>query len=94
MRVWSQHFTKHHRWMADSCRTFQAASKVCLSQRGNINASIAELHRCAKVLPLAIFVYAPYQFPLDHPDFEPVWKTAADYDLSTLHTFTVMPPCS
>jgi len=42
---------------------------------------------------LAVFVYAPYQFPLDHPDLEPVWKAAADYDLSiALHTFTVMPP--
>ncbi len=40
-----------------------------------------------------MFVYAPYQFPLDHPDLEPIWQAAADNDLSiALHTFTVMPP--
>ena len=41
----------------------------------------------------AYFVYAPYQFPLDHPDLEPIWQAAADNDLAiALHTFTVMPP--
>jgi predicted TIM-barrel fold metal-dependent hydrolase len=31
--------------------------------------------------------------PLDHPDLEPVWAAAQEYDLTiSLHTFTVMPP--
>jgi predicted TIM-barrel fold metal-dependent hydrolase len=31
--------------------------------------------------------------PLDHPDLEPVWAAAQEFDLAvTLHTFTVMPP--
>jgi predicted TIM-barrel fold metal-dependent hydrolase len=38
-------------------------------------------------------VYAPAGMPLDHPDIEPVWAAAQDYDLAVaLHTFTVMPP--
>jgi predicted TIM-barrel fold metal-dependent hydrolase len=31
--------------------------------------------------------------PLDHPDLEPIWAAAAEFDLAVaLHTFTVMPP--
>jgi predicted TIM-barrel fold metal-dependent hydrolase len=60
----------------------------------DVKTSLAELRRAAKESwPLALFVYAPYQFPLDHPDLEPVWQSAAEYDLAiALHTFTVMPP--
>jgi len=88
-------YQAYHRWMADYCSAFPSRLKgVILIQARDIKASLAELHRCAKESwPLAIFVYAPYQFPLDHPDLEPIWQAAADYDLSiALHTFTVIPP--
>jgi uncharacterized protein len=88
-------YQAYHRWMADYCAAFPSRLKgvIAIAAR-NIASSIEELQRCAKEdWPLAVFVYAPYQFPLDHPDLEPVWKAAADYDLSiALHTFTVMPP--
>ena len=88
-------YQAYHRWMGDYCSASPSRLKgVILIQARDIKASLAELHRCAKESwPLAIFVYAPYQFPLDHPDLEPIWQAAADYDLSiALHTFTVMPP--
>ena len=88
-------YEAYHRWTADYCSAFPSRLKgVILIAVRDIGKSLAELHRCAKeTWPLAVFVYAPYQFPLDHPDLEPVWKAAADYDLSiALHTFTVMPP--
>ncbi len=88
-------YESYHRWMADYCSSFPSRLKgVILVSARDLKASVAEIHRCAKESwPLAVFVYAPYQFPLDHPDLEPVWKTAADYHLSVvLHTFTVMPP--
>ena len=88
-------YQAYHRWMADYCSAFPSRLKgVILIQARDIKASLAELHRCAKESwPLAIFVYALYQFFLDHPDLEPIWQAAADYDLSiALHTFTVMPP--
>ena len=88
-------YEAYHRWMADYCSAFPSRLKgVILISVRDIEKSLTELHRCAKESwPLAIFVYAPYQFPLDHPSLEPVWKAAADYDLSVaLHTFTVMPP--
>jgi len=88
-------YEAYHRWMADYCAAFSSRLKgvIAIAAR-NVDTSLAELRRCAKEdWPLAVFVYAPYQFPLDHPDLEPIWRAAADYDLSiALHTFTVMPP--
>jgi len=88
-------YQAYHRWMADYCGAFPRRLKgvIAVAAR-DIAGSLKELHRAAKEdWPLAVFVYAPYQFPLDHPDLEPVWKAAADHDLSiALHTFTVMPP--
>lgn len=85
----------YHRWMAQYCGTFPSRLKgVVLVSARDVKNSVAELKRCARESwPLAVFVYAPYQFPLDHPDLEPVWKAAAEHDLAiALHTFTVMPP--
>src|ERR1043166_6240046 len=87
--VESAFYEAYHRWMADYCAAFPDRLKgVILVSARDVETSLAELHRAAKESwPLAIFVYAPFQFPLDHPDLEPVWKTAADYDLSiALHT--------
>jgi predicted TIM-barrel fold metal-dependent hydrolase len=88
-------YEAYHRWMAEYCSAFPDRLKgVILVSARAVKTSVAELNRAAKESwPLAVFVYAPYQFPLDHPDLEPVWKAAADHDLSiALHTFTVMPP--
>ena len=88
-------YEAYHRWMADYCAAFPDRLKgVIVVAARDVKSSLAELQRAAKESwPLAVFVYAPYQFPLDHPDLEPIWKTAADNDLSiALHTFTVMPP--
>ena len=88
-------YEAYHRWISDYCAAFPSRLKgvICVAAR-SVETSLAELHRAAKQSwPLAVFVYAPYQFPLDHPDLEPIWKAAADYDLAiALHTFTVMPP--
>ena len=88
-------YEAYHRWMAGYCAAFPSRLKgVILVSARDVQTSVAELNRCAQdSWPLAVFVYAPYQFPLDHPDLEPVWRAAADHDLSiALHTFTVMPP--
>jgi predicted TIM-barrel fold metal-dependent hydrolase len=88
-------YEAYHRWMAHYCLAFPGRLKgVVLACARDVQTSVLEINRCAKEpWPLAVFVYAPYQFPLDHPDLEPIWKAAADHDLSiALHTFTVMPP--
>jgi predicted TIM-barrel fold metal-dependent hydrolase len=88
-------YQAYHRWMADYCAPFPGRLKgVILAAARDVHASVAEIERAAnESWPLAVFVYAPHQFPLDHPDLEPIWKAAADHDLAiALHTFTVMPP--
>ena len=88
-------YQAYHRWMADYCAPFPSRLKgVILASARDVKTSVAEIERAAReAWPLAVFVYAPYQFPLDHPDLEPILKAAADHDLAiALHTFTVMPP--
>jgi predicted TIM-barrel fold metal-dependent hydrolase len=88
-------YEAYHRWMANYCAAFPNRLKgVILAAARDVKTAVAEIARAAKeAWPLAVFVYAPYQFPLDHPDLEPIWKAAADNDLAVaLHTFTVMPP--
>ena len=60
----------------------------------DVEAAVSEIDRWGKSRwPMAVFVYAPYGTPLDHPDLEPIWAAAAQNDLSILlHTFTVAPP--
>ena len=88
-------FRAYNRWMADYCGAYpERLGGVILLSGRDVEGGLRELHRCANERwAWGIFVYAPYGKPLDHPDFEPYWAAAQDYDLSVvLHTFTVMPP--
>jgi predicted TIM-barrel fold metal-dependent hydrolase len=88
-------YRAYHRWMEAYCGQFpDRLGGVILACGRDVKSAVEEIKRWGKsrwawgVLP-----YAPYGMPLDHPDFEPVWAAAAEYDLAiTLHTFTVMPP--
>ena len=88
-------YEAYHRWMADYCAVFPERLKgVILVCARDVKTSLAELRRAAKESwPLALFVYAPYQFPLDHPDLESIWAACADEGLCvTHHSFTWTPP--
>jgi predicted TIM-barrel fold metal-dependent hydrolase len=81
--------------MADYCSTYpDRLGGVVLVSARNIEASVAEIRRCAdQHWAWAIFPYVPAGMPLDHPDLEPLWAAAAEYNFSiVLHTFTAMPP--
>ena len=88
-------YRAYHRWMEEYCAAYpQRLGGVILASGRDVAGSVQEIKRWGKsrwawgVLP-----YAPYGMPLDHPDLEPVWAAAAEFDLSiALHTFTVMPP--
>lgn len=88
-------YRAYHRWMDDYCKKYpgRLGSVMLLSAR-DPEGSVAEIKKWGKShWAWGILVYAPAGSPLDHPDIEPIWKAAADHDLSiTLHTFTVMPP--
>ncbi len=88
-------FRAYNRWMRDYCGAYphRLGGVIIVSGR-DTQAGLDEIERCKnESWPWGLFVYAPYGKPLDHPDFEPYWAAAQDYDLSVvLHTFTVMPP--
>ena len=67
--------------MADYCAAFPDRLKgVVVVAARDVKTSLARDSSAQRKesWPLAVFVYAPYQFPLDHPDLEPIWKAAAD----------------
>jgi hypothetical protein len=65
-------YRAYHRWMADYCATFPHRLKgVILVGCRDLSTSLKELEHCAKEdWPLAVYVLAPTEFPLDHPDLE------------------------
>jgi predicted TIM-barrel fold metal-dependent hydrolase len=88
-------YRAYHDWMKDYCGAFpDRLFGVVLVSGRNVDAGLAELARCARERwPLAVLCYAPHGMPLDHPDLEPYWAAAQEYELSlVLHTFTAMPP--
>ena len=88
-------YRAYHRWMDDYCGAYpDRITGVILVSARDVESGVKEMAHWAKARwPLGVFVYAPYGTPLDHPDLEPVWAAAQEYDLSVvLHTFTVMPP--
>jgi predicted TIM-barrel fold metal-dependent hydrolase len=88
-------YQAYHRWMEAYCAPYpDRLGGVILCCARDVAGSVAEIEKWGKsAWAWGILVYAPYGSPLDHPDIEPIWKAAADHDLSiTLHTFTVMPP--
>jgi predicted TIM-barrel fold metal-dependent hydrolase len=89
-------YEAYHRWMADYCGSFLDRLRgVVLCSARDVDTAIREIERCGNMdWPLGIFVYAPYGgVSIDHPALEPIWASAATYDLAVvLHTFTVAPP--
>jgi predicted TIM-barrel fold metal-dependent hydrolase len=88
-------YRAYHRWVADYCSAFPDRLKaVIVVGCRDISGSLQELERCAQQdWPLAVFVLAPTEFPIDHPDLEPIWAACDRYNLAVaLHTFSGKPP--
>lgn len=88
-------YSAYHQWMEDYCRPFpDRLTGVILCSGRDVEAAVSEINRWGKSRwPMAVFPYAPFGTPLDHPDLEPIWAAAAEHDLSiVLHTFTAAPP--
>ena len=85
----------YHRYIGDFCKAYPGRlyAAAVVSAR-NIEWSVEELKRVGKeAWPAAVFPSVPPGMPLDDPELDPLWKAAADNDLTIgLHTFTVLPP--
>ncbi|PKB83431.1 MAG: hypothetical protein BZY88_01950 [SAR202 cluster bacterium Io17-Chloro-G9] len=91
----SSMYAAYHEWMADYCGQFpDRLTGVILCSCRDVESAVSEIKRWGKSRwAMAVFAYAPFGKPLDHPDLEPIWAAAAEHDLSVvLHTFTVAPP--
>jgi len=88
-------YRAYHHWMEDYCSAYpERLGGVILACARDIPGSLEEVKRWGQSRwAWGVMVYAPHGMPLDHPDLEPVWAAAQEFDLAvTLHTFTVMPP--
>ena len=88
-------YRAYHRWMNDYCSGYPERLGAALLVSGrDVAGSVEEIRRWGKSRwAWGILPYAPYGMQLDHPDLEPLWAAAQEYDLVVaLHTFTAMPP--
>jgi predicted TIM-barrel fold metal-dependent hydrolase len=88
-------YRTYHRWMQAYCGAYpERLGGVILACGRDVQAAVEEIRLWGKSRwAWGLMLYAPYGMPIDHPDFEPIWAEAAEYDLAVvLHTFTVMPP--
>lgn len=59
-------------------------SIVCTAR--DIEGSVEEIRRWGqKPWAVAIQPFLPLDYPIDHPDLDPIWKAASDYNLTVVH---------
>jgi len=88
-------YRAYNRWMNDYCSAYpDRLGGVALISARDIPGSVEEIKRWSKSRwAWGIEVYAPYGMPLDHPDLEPVWAAAQEYDyVVALHVYAASPP--
>jgi uncharacterized protein len=76
-----------HRFLDNFCGRDPHRLKSCLlvSPR-SVEASVAEIHRWGpEPWAVAIHPQLPVDYPLDHPDLNPVWAAAQDEGLAVIH---------
>ncbi len=76
-----------HRFLHDFCGHDPHRLKTCLLvSPESIEASVAEIHQWGRE-PWAVAVHPqlPLDYPLDHPDMNPIWEAAQDEGLAVVH---------
>jgi predicted TIM-barrel fold metal-dependent hydrolase len=77
----------NHRYLHDFCSVSpqRLKSLIVVSSRC-IGESMQEIKRWARE-PWAVGIqpYFPLDYPLDHPDMNPIWEAAAEYNLTVVH---------
>ncbi|HZT08568.1 MAG TPA: amidohydrolase family protein [Chloroflexota bacterium] len=76
-----------HRYLNDFCGADPHRLKTCLTVTPkSLDASIAEVRRWGREpWCVAIYPQLPLDYPLDHPDLNPLWAAAADEGLAVIH---------
>ena len=68
-------YSAYHHWMEDYCGPFpDRLTGVILCSGRDVEAAVSEIRQWGTSRwAMAVFAYAPYGQPLDHPDLEPIW---------------------
>jgi predicted TIM-barrel fold metal-dependent hydrolase len=76
-----------HRWLADLCaKAPKRLKSLVVATSRSVSDSVAEIHRCAREGWVAgVQPYTPLDFPIDHPDLEPIFAAAAQENLPIVH---------
>ncbi|HEX2064826.1 MAG TPA: amidohydrolase family protein [Acidimicrobiales bacterium] len=76
-----------HRYMADFCGPFPGRLRGVLVASGQaVDDAVGEIRRWGTSLwPAAVMPLLAEGVPVDHPELEPVWAAAADFDLPIVH---------
>jgi len=85
----------YHRHMADFCGQYptRLKSMVVASSRA-VDEAVREIREWGKSnWAVAVMPLLAKDFPADHPDLDPIWQVAQEYDLPIAnHSFTWNPP--
>ena len=76
-----------HRFLDDTCRQYpdRLKSMIIVTPR-DIEASVGEIKAWAdSSWAQAIYPSLPLDYPIDHPDLEPIWAAADDAGLAVVH---------
>lgn len=76
-----------HRFLDDFCKPYpdRLKSLIVVSAR-NVQASVAEIKRWKDARwAVGVQPYMPLDYPIDHPDLDPIWKAASEAGLTLTH---------
>jgi len=76
-----------HRYLNDFCGAYPHRLKTCLTVTPrSVEESVAEIKRWGREpWAAAIFPQFPLDYPIDHPEMNPIWTAAAEEGLAVIH---------
>jgi predicted TIM-barrel fold metal-dependent hydrolase len=77
----------YHRHMADFCGQFPDRLKGMIVASGRaVDEAVREIHHWGtSKWAVAVKPFLNGDMPVDHPDLEPIWRAAQEYDLAVVH---------
>ncbi len=85
----------YHRHAADFCGKFPGRLKtMVVASTRNVDEAVREIKQWGtSKWAVAVWPLLAPDLPVDHPDLEPIWKAAQEYDLAVMHhSLTWNPP--
>lgn len=77
----------NNRYLEDLTKPYPHRLKsLIVATARDIEGSVAEIHKWGDSdWAVGVQAYMPLDYPIDHPDMNPIWEAAQDHDLSIVH---------